>query len=355
MLARLLQRYGRSPMVFERDSHADERPQGGSLDLHSRTGQYAMRRAGLESRFAAAARPENQGDRLYDADGTLLFDRDEPTDDRPEIDRTALRKILLESLLPDTIRWGCRVAGITPDDDGFVLAGDGWTERFDVVIGADGAWSSVRPLLSDARPAYEGVTLVEFGFDVARHPAIDRLTGSGKMFAVGYNRAVITQRNGFGHIRGYVGLRLAEATAREWQASSPERLRQALRASFTGWAPMLREVIETGDVIDVRPLYALPVGHQWQSRAGLTLLGDAAHLMSPFSGEGVNLALADAVDLAEALTSNDGWTSVTLYEGAIFGRAATAAKGAAQGLNGAFSPEGVAPVLKHYRTRVTDA
>ncbi|GLP91917.1 FAD-dependent oxidoreductase [Gluconobacter frateurii] len=352
MLARLLQRYGRSPVVFERDTHVDERPQGGSLDLHSQTGQYAMRQAGLEIAFAAASRPEDQGDRLYDADGTLLFDRDDPTDDRPEIDRTALRNILLEALLPGTVRWGCRVAGIIPSADGFVLVGEGWTEQFDVVVGADGAWSQVRPLLSDAKPAYEGVTLVELGFDVARHPAINRLTGSGKMFAVGDNRALITQRNGLGHIRGYAGVRLAEATAKEWRASSPEQLQQVLQDAFAGWAPMLREVVETGDVIGVRPLYALPIGHQWKSRVGLTLLGDAAHLMSPFSGEGVNLALADAVDLAGALTSDGGWTSVTRYERTMSRRAAKAAEGAAQGLNGAFSSEGVMPVLEHYRARI---
>jgi len=352
MLARLLQRYGRSPVVFERDTHVDERPQGGSLDLHSQTGQYAMRQAGLEIAFAAASRPEDQGDRLYDADGTLLFDRDDPTDDRPEIDRTALRNILLEALLPGTVRWGCRVAGIIPSADGFVLVGEGWTEQFDVVVGADGAWSQVRPMLSDAKPAYEGVTLVELGFDVARHPAINRLTGSGKMFAVGDNRALITQRNGLGHIRGYAGVRLAEATAKEWRASSSEQLQQVLQDAFAGWAPMLREVVETGDVIGVRPLYALPIGHQWKSRGGLTLLGDAAHLMSPFSGEGVNLALADAVDLAGALTSDGGWTSVTRYELTMSRRAAKAAKGAAQGLNGAFSSEGVMPVLEHYRARI---
>lgn len=355
MLARLLQCSGRSPVVFERDAHVEERLQGGSLDLHSQTGQHAMRRAGLESAFAAASRPEDQGDRLYDTDGSLLFDRDEPSDNRPEIDRMALRRILLDSLRPDTVRWGRHIVTITPADDGFVLASDGGTERFDAVVGADGAWSCVRPLLSDAMPLYEGVTLVELGFHVAQHPAIDRLTGSGKMLAVGNNRALITQRNGHGHIRGYAGLRLPEATAREWRTLSPEQIRQALREAFAGWAAMLTAVIETGELIGVRPLYALPIGHRWQSQAGLTLLGDAAHLMSPFSGEGVNLALADAADLAQALTSGDGWPSVTRYEEAIVKRAAMAATGAAQGLNSVFSPQGVAPVLEHYLARTNSA
>ncbi|MBB3881422.1 FAD-dependent oxidoreductase [Acetobacter oeni] len=351
ILARLLQLRGLSPVVFERDTHPEERPQGGSLDLHSETGQCAMKQAGLETEFAAASRPEDQGDRLYDIDGTLLFDCNEPTDNRPEIDRTVLRRILLDSLSPDTVRWGCRIAKVTSADKGFVIVGDERDEHFDVIVGADGAWSYVRRLLDDAIPVYEGVTLVELGFDVERHPAIDRLTGSGKMFAAGDNCALITQRNGHNHIRGYAGLRLTEDEAKQWQTLSPEQVRLALQKAFAGWAPMLTDIIETDEIIGVRPLYALPVGYRWKSREGLTLLGDAAHLMSPFSGEGVNLALTDAVDLAEALTSGGGWTAVTRCEEKISARAATAAEGAARGLNGAFSSEGVTPLLEHYRAR----
>ncbi|MDE7548801.1 NAD(P)/FAD-dependent oxidoreductase [Acetobacter fabarum] len=352
MLARLLQRHGKYPVVLERDQHAEERPQGGSLDLHGATGQYAMERAGLREAFLTAARPEDQGDRLYNAGGVLLFDRHDPTDDRPEIDRSALRQILLNSLMPGTVRWGQRITRIAPEKSGFAVYGEGWSEQFDVVVGADGAWSCVRPLLSEAVPFYEGVTLVELGFDVNRHPRISKLTGHGKMLAVGDNRALITQKNGYGHIRGYAGVRVAENLATEWGNWSGEKMRQTLRDVFARWAPDLQDVIETGEFMGVRPLYALPVGHAWKSREGLTLLGDAAHLMSPFSGEGVNLALADAVELAEALISADDWSGVRRYERTLCERAAVAAEGAAQGVKSVFSSMGVAPVLEHYRARV---
>jgi 2-polyprenyl-6-methoxyphenol hydroxylase-like FAD-dependent oxidoreductase len=353
MLAHLLLLRGLEPTVFERDLDATDRPQGGSLDLHGDTGQRAMRIAGLEKEFSIAARPEDQGDRLYDQEGTLLFDRDGAGDDRPEIDRTALRQILLDSLPPGIVRWGSRVDSVMPRAEaGCEVAAGGAFERFDIVVGADGAWSRVRPLLTDVGPGYEGVTLVEFGFDAKRHADVDALVGNGKMFAVGDNRILIAQRNGHDHIRGYAGLRLAENTAREWTAETPDRIRTNLLHAFAAWAPRLTYLIESGDFIAVRPLYALPIGFAWKNRRGITLLGDAAHLMSPFSGEGVNLALADAVDLADALTSGEGWQAVIACETAIMARAGPAAEGAAEGLNGSISSDGVGPVLKHYRERV---
>lgn len=352
MLARLLQRRGRKVVIFERDANIDARPQGGSLDMHAETGQRAMRQADLEHAFAAEARPEDQGDRLYDQHGTLLFDRDGSGDDRPEIDRTALRRILVDSLEPGTIQWNAKVATVESVDGGVQVVLDGVSHRFAAVVGADGAWSRVRPLLTDARPAYEGVTLVELGFDVARHPHVDRLVGSGKMFAVGANRVLIAQRNGDGHIRGYAGLRMKEDEARRWAQLPGDEVRAHVLDAFAEFAPALTKLIIDGDLLAVRPLYALPIGLSWAPVRGITVIGDAAHLMSPFSGEGVNLALADAVDLAEALTSGKGWDAIAAFEAMMAGRAGEAAKGAAAGLDSAVSLQGVAPVLEHYKERV---
>ena len=351
MLARLLQCRGLTATVYERDTSPAERPQGGSLDLHADTGQRALREAGLHAEFLAAARPEDQGDRLYDQDGRLLFDRNGAGDDRPEIDRSALRQILLDAVMPGTVRWGSRVRKVEPVDVGVRIHVNTAAEDFDIVVGADGAWSRIRPLLTVVRPAYEGVAMVELGFTTAEHPAVDALVGGGKMFAVGDNRVLIAQRNGRGHIRGYAGLRMTESAARALAESSPAVICSDLRGAFDGWSPSLTHLVGCGNILGVRPLYALPGGYRWPSQPGLTLLGDAAHVMSPFSGEGVNLALADAADLAEALSGDDGWATVESYEAAMMARASIAALGAAAGLEAVLSSAGSTAVLQHYRER----
>lgn len=172
------------------------------------------------------------------------------------------------------------------------------------------------------------------------------------MFAVGENRLLVAQRNGHGHIRGYAARRMSQSAGQELSAAPPDRVRAMLLQIFAGWAPELKYLVEEGDLLGVRLLHALPIGHSWPSRTGLTLLGDAAHLMSPFAGEGVNLALADAADLAAALGSGKGWPAVAHYEAAISARALPAAIEAAAGLRASLSSAGVTAVLEHYSQRM---
>ncbi len=82
---------------------------------------------------------------------------------------------------------------------------------------------------------------------------------------------------------------------------------------FANWAPQLKELFATacteetndnpGTFADIKPLYMLPVGHTWKTQTGVSLIGDAAHLMTPWAGEGVNLALRDSLDLSRVLSS----------------------------------------------------
>ncbi|MFJ5800502.1 FAD-dependent oxidoreductase [Streptomyces decoyicus] len=359
--ARVLQRNGVPVTVFDHEASAGARSQGGTLDLHMTTGQAALRAAGLHEEFTALARPEGQEMRLLDHTATVLFQHTPaPGDgDRPEIDRGELRRLLLDSLAPETVRWGSYLRTLHPLGDGRHKAefDDGHTETFDLVIGADGAWSRVRPLLSDATPHYTGVTFVEAGFDDAdhRHPDIARLVGDGSMWAASANKALIAQRNSRGHLRVYVAFRGSQDWALEAgvKVADTEAVRAVLLDAFAEWDDRLLALLRDNDGGFVnRPLFALPVPHTWTHTPGLTLLGDAAHLMSPFSGMGANLAMLDGCELAQALAEHsDQDAAVRAYEAVMLPRAAEAAEFAALGLANAIAPDAPHGSLRHLRAR----
>ncbi|MFJ9852441.1 FAD-dependent oxidoreductase [Streptomyces sp. NPDC101150] len=357
--ARVLQRHGIEVTVFDRDAYAEDRPQGGTLDMHETTGQAALRAADLDKEFFALARPEGQEMRLLDHTGTLLFRHapDAGERDKPEIDRGELRRLLLDSLAPGTVRWGRYLRTLHPRGDGTHEAefDGGPSETFDLVIGADGAWSRVRPLLSDDSPHYAGVTFVETGFDEAdtRHPAVARLVGDGGMMAAHRNQALIAQRNSRARIRVYAAFRGSQdwALERGIHLADPEAVRAALLERFAGWDDRLLALLRDSDGgFANRPLYALPVPHTWTHTPGLTLLGDAAHLMTPFSGMGANLAMLDGCELAQSLARHAELDeAVRAFEAAMLPRAARAAEAAARGLDNAIAPDAPQGSLRHMR------
>ena len=359
-LARILHLNGIAVTVFEQESHPLERPQGGTLDLHEDSGLEAVRLAGLMDAFLAIARYEDQGSRLLNKAGRVLFEDDDADGDRPEVDRTELRAMLLQALPADCVRWGHATREVQATDDGrWTLAfDDGSAGPFDLVVGADGTWSRIRPLLSPYRPQYSGLTFIECGIDdVDRsHPKLSQLVGRGKMGVEGDCKEIIAQRNGNAHIRAYAIFRVpADWAARRFDIGSPASMRAELIKEFAGFSDEILDLFRaSNDAFAIRPIYALPVGHCWANRRGLTLLGDAAHVMSPFGGDGVNNAMFDAAELARLLTTRSDWAeAVAEYEALMFARVVESAAGAAEGAATQLSHVGQELTLEMHRGHVS--
>ncbi|WP_458248084.1 FAD-dependent oxidoreductase [Streptomyces sp. MAI_2237] len=311
--ARVLHRHGHPVTVFERDPSPDARPPGGTLDLHEGLGQLAMDKAGLLTEFLALSRPEGQAMRILDTDGTVLRDWRPRPDERanPEIDRGQLRDLLLGPL---DVRWGRGVRQVTPGAEDGVLVhfADGRQETFDLVVGADGAWSRVRPAVSPKTPHYTGITAMETSLDDVdtRHPDLARLIGEGSMAVYGVNRTLVAQRNSGGHVKVYAQFRAPLDWHARLDLSDAEAVRSSLLTLYEGWAPAVLELLRQGAAFAHRPLYVLPVSHTWPHVPGVTLLGDAAHLMPPL-GAGANLAMLEGAELAEAIATGSGPIGLT--------------------------------------------
>ncbi|WP_306318982.1 MULTISPECIES: NAD(P)/FAD-dependent oxidoreductase [unclassified Streptomyces] len=329
VLARVLHLHGIPATVYEADPSPTARSQGGLLDIHDYNGQLALEAADLMDEFHGIVLEGRQALRILEPDGTVLFEKDDDgTGGRPEAPRGELRRILLASLPAGTVRWGHKVTGVRTLGGGRheVTFADGATVDTGLLVGADGAWSRVRPLLSAATPTYTGKSVVEtYLYDAAtRHPATAKAVGGGSMIALTPGREIFAHREQGDTLHAYVGL----AEPRDWFAAIDFTDAAAATAriaeEFPGWAPELTALITEADgAPSLRRLHALPPAHRWDRVPGVTLLGDAAHLAPP-NGEGANLAMLDGADLARAVAAHPGDVEAALgtYEEAMFRRAA---------------------------------
>jgi 2-polyprenyl-6-methoxyphenol hydroxylase-like FAD-dependent oxidoreductase len=326
-LARLLQHESNkiSVTIFEAEASLDVRSQGGSLDLHETTGQAALKKAGLWAEFQKHARYD--GEALKIADKNLLCyirmnGAPAPSSTsqtaaapggRPEIDRPLLREMLSKSLLEGTIQWSKKVSNI--DEDLHIHFTDGTTRGdFDLIVGSDGAWSKARPYLSDVKPFYSGMAGHSMTIENAEetHPELFKLVNRGSLFTFSDGKSLMGQYNGNGNIVVSTWSKRAANWQSTYDVNNAGAVRKASAEEYAGWHPDLVALLHAcNDKVVPRDLFMLPVGHSWPHRRGVTLIGDAAHVMTPFAGEGVNLAMEDAMKLADAILSATSPASAT--------------------------------------------
>jgi 2-polyprenyl-6-methoxyphenol hydroxylase-like FAD-dependent oxidoreductase len=331
-LARALHVRGIPATVYEADASAQARPQGGMLDIHDYNGQLALRAAGVFDEFRRIIRAGGEATRVLDRHGAILLDQpDDGSGGRPEVHRGDLRRILLESLPAGTVHWGCKVTALRPLGDGQheLAFANGSSVAANLVVGADGAWSKVRPLLTDVMPAFVGTTYLEtylLDADV-RHPASAQVVGDGAMLALAPGKGIVAHREAGGVLHTYVALTKPQDWVADIDFADTKAAKARVAAEFEGWAPALTALITDGETELVpRVIHALPAGHRWKRVPGVTLVGDAAHLAPP-DGEGANFAMYDGAKLAAAISAHLGDVEAALseYEEAMFTRSAKAA------------------------------
>ncbi|MGI4886586.1 MAG: FAD-dependent oxidoreductase [Janthinobacterium lividum] len=358
-LARLLQQRGATVAVYERDRSRHKRVQGGTLDLHYESGLAALRQAGLLDAFKAHYRPGAEKLRLVDKHAAVVLDEHAASQPgtfgdpsfRPEIDRGPLRDILLDSLAPGTVVWDRQFAAMQPAGQGWAITfQNGATATADLVVGADGANSKIRSFVTPIAPLYAGITVVEgIVYDAAQHaPRVHALLQGGKIFALSDEKSLIVSAKGDGSLSFYTGCKTAESWARDCGIDFKDAAQVLawFRQEFAGWAGSWDELFADGTHFAVRPQYCLPPTQTWVAQPNVTLLGDAAHLMPPYAGEGVNMAMLDALELSNCLTDNQYpnlQAAIAAYEQPMRQRASAVAQETLEQTAALHSPQG----LKH--------
>jgi 2-polyprenyl-6-methoxyphenol hydroxylase-like FAD-dependent oxidoreductase len=328
-LARLLQMRGMDVTVYERDRSRDARVQGSALDLHEDSGLAALEDAGLIDAFWANHRPDLDQLRLTDQHGTVLHDHPRNMSGagkRPEIERGPLREILLNPLQPGTVVWDRKLESAVLHGDKIELQfASGEKVLTDVAIGADGANSRLRELVTSIRPQYVGVTLVE-GLVYAAEDAVPELwslLAGAALIALGNERTLGMGTKPDGSILFYAGLKSdgSEDKQRLEEADSPDKRVAWFHDNFEGWSELWAPLFSKAASMVWRPLLVCPSDQVWEPKPNVTLIGDAAHVMPPYAGEGVNMAMLDALILSRQLLGEaDLASAIATYEAEMFAR-----------------------------------
>lgn len=332
-LARVLYVNGIPAKVYESDASRDARTQGGQLDIHEYNGQVALEKANLMDEFRSIIQKGADATRIVNQNGELLLDLpDDESNGRPEVLRGDLRNILIDSLPKDMIEWNKKVDHVEKLDKKQykVVFRDNTSVTTAQLIGADGAWSKVRNILTDIKPHYSGYTFIEtYLYDVDRqYPKTANKVGKGAMYALSPNKGIVAHREAGDILHTYIQMNCDSEWIDSIDFSNGQEATNTIAAEFKGWSPEVTALITQADSsITPRKINALPDTHRWKRQSGITLIGDAAHLMAP-SGEGANLAMLDGAELAELIAEhpNDIDKAIALYEEKMFPRSEEEAK-----------------------------
>lgn len=352
-LARLLQLKGAEVKVYERDFNQESRVQGAIVDLHFDSGLKVMTAAGLLDSFKKVYMRGADKYRMVNKEANIYLDEtnDGKEDDfnnenfRPEIDRGVLRNLLIDALLPDTVVWDSHFLSMEQMNDSWELKFKNGTTAFaNIVIGSDGHLSKVRPYVTDIKSLYSGATIIQGEIENPETacPEMYNLVDNANLLAMDIGKTIAAQPMAGGGLTFYAASLYPENWAKNSgiNFNNPDEVYAYLVDYYKEWNPVFFTLFKACKQFIVRPLNYFPIDQHWEAKSNITLIGDAAHLMPP-SGEGVNTAMLDALDLSECLCNgefNDLKTAIATYENKMRSRAAVLAKEAIESIQDFASP-----------------
>jgi salicylate hydroxylase len=215
--------------------------------------------------------------------------------------RADLVEFLANALPPGIVHTGHRCTGFTQDGNrAHVSFANGATVEADVIVGADGIHSELRPYVyPPSDPVFSGSVAYR---GIVPHTLLPHWPTNAWQMWLGKGKHFLTFPVRVGKLINYVGFVPADQKMKESWSSPGEP--DVLRQEFAGWDPRIESVLQRVQMTFRWALYDREPLPSW-TRGRLTLLGDAAHPMLPHLGQGANQSIEDGMALATILTRAD--------------------------------------------------